>query len=47
MKQLSYEAFGRARHFLKTQARPLDRALRSLPCCTTMPHSSRRIGWMT
>lgn len=27
MKQLGREAFGRARHFLKTQARPLDRAL--------------------
>jgi len=27
MKQMSFEAFDRARHFLKTQARPLDRAL--------------------
>jgi hypothetical protein len=27
MKQLSHEAFGRARHFLVTQARPLERAL--------------------
>ena len=27
MKQLTRAAFGRARHFLKTQARPLDRAL--------------------
>ena len=27
MKQLSHEAFDRARQFLKTQARPLDRAL--------------------
>jgi hypothetical protein len=27
MKQLTREAFGRARQFLKTQARPLDRAL--------------------
>jgi hypothetical protein len=27
MNQLSHEAFGRARRFLKTQARPLDRAL--------------------
>lgn len=27
MKQLRHESFDQARHFIKTQARPLDRAL--------------------